>query len=83
MSEIYLDACGRPCWDGIERGVPPPNQCVRCGTSDFYEGKHTNWDERGPICSDCWLEEAELIGADEYREGMAQLELDLKECREG
>lgn len=20
----YLDACGRPCWDGIELGAPPP-----------------------------------------------------------
>ena len=22
--EIYLDACGRPCWKGAEDGLPPP-----------------------------------------------------------
>jgi len=21
---VYLDACGRPCWDGIEQGAPRP-----------------------------------------------------------
>lgn len=31
---VYPDACGRPCWDGIERGAPPPvapPTCMWCG----------------------------------------------------
>jgi hypothetical protein len=43
--------------DNRESAEMRADTCVRCG-GDFWEGRHTNWDPKGPICSDCWFQDA-------------------------
>ena len=51
--------------------------CVQCGKETRVA--HYNWDPAGPVCEDCWYEEATemLRQADEE---MAELERHYREC---
>jgi hypothetical protein len=56
--------------------LPIPKVCIRCSKETYTI--HTNWDPKGPLCEDCWNDEAlEWIMLQRQ-----QQEEEERECRE-
>ena len=53
--------------------------CVRCLKS-IQDVVHRGWDDRGPICEDCWEKEVEAIEKIRHEREWAEHERDLRDC---
>ena len=49
-------------------------ECVRCGKTTMRY--HTGWDSKGPICDDCWLEDADEWDRQRYEAALAEEEIE-------